>query len=118
MKKQIEKAIWLTYDLGIGGDYPNLYKCLDDHEAIECGDSVAFFKYSIDQSEEANIIQVITKDLKETVTLRSGDRMYIIRRQKTDKGYSIKGEFIFGKRKARPWEGYGDKHVSASESGE
>ena len=35
MGKTISKAIWLSFDLGIGGDYPGLYKWLDNHKAIE-----------------------------------------------------------------------------------
>ena len=37
----MKKFIWLSYDLGIGGDYESLYSWLDNHEAKECGDSVA-----------------------------------------------------------------------------
>jgi hypothetical protein len=40
-------AIWLTCDLGIGGDFQGLYSWLDDKEAIECGNNNAYFKYSI-----------------------------------------------------------------------
>jgi hypothetical protein len=40
-------AIWLTYDLGVGGDFEGLYSWLDDKEAIECGNNNAYFKYSI-----------------------------------------------------------------------
>ena len=43
MGKVIRKAIWLSFDLGVAGDYPGLYKWLDEHDAVECGDSVAFF---------------------------------------------------------------------------
>ena len=39
------KFIWLSYDLGIRGDYESLYSWLDDHEAKECGDSVAFLSF-------------------------------------------------------------------------
>jgi hypothetical protein len=28
-------SFWLTYDLRVGGDYHNLYACLDDHKAKE-----------------------------------------------------------------------------------
>ncbi|MHB9292468.1 hypothetical protein Holit_01566 [Hollandina sp. SP2] len=35
--------VWLSYDLGIKGDYANLYIWLDEHKALECGDSIATF---------------------------------------------------------------------------
>lgn len=43
----MKKAIWISYDLGVKGDYEGLYAWLDDHKAIECGDSVAFINYSV-----------------------------------------------------------------------
>ncbi len=33
------RIIWLSYDLGIQGDYPSLYEWLDKHQAKECGDN-------------------------------------------------------------------------------
>ena len=118
MGKTIEKAIWLSFDLGVGGDYPGLYKWLDNHDAIECGDSVAFFRYILDSEKEIDLLETVKKDISKTVNLRSGDRMYVIRREKTESGCAVKGDFIFGRRKARPWEGYGDADSSSSESGE
>ena len=56
----MEKAIWLSYDLGIQGDYESLYQWLDSQGAIERGDSVAFFKINSDGSP-------IPRPVKETV---------------------------------------------------
>jgi hypothetical protein len=41
----MNKALWLSYDLGVKGDYEGLYAWLDDHNAEECGNSVAFLHY-------------------------------------------------------------------------
>ena len=41
----MKKAIWISYDLGIKGDFQGLYAWLDDHDGIECGNSVAFIQY-------------------------------------------------------------------------
>jgi len=38
-------AMWMSYDLGVKGDYEGLYAWLDDHDAKECGNSVAFLRY-------------------------------------------------------------------------
>ena len=35
---------------GVGGDYEGLYSWLDDHDAKECGDSVASLAFSHDGS--------------------------------------------------------------------
>ncbi|MCR5152561.1 MAG: hypothetical protein K6A98_05345 [Prevotella sp.] len=118
MEKKISKAVWLSFDLGIGGDYPGLYKWLDNHDAIECGDSVAFFKYILDVALEADLVSIVKKDIEAHVKLRAGDRLYIIRREVTANSCSVKGDFITGKRKGSPWEGYGDSDSSSSESGE
>lgn len=42
MKKQ---SVWLSYDLGVDGDYEALYYWLDAHEGRECGDSMAYVVY-------------------------------------------------------------------------
>lgn len=115
---RVKKAIWLSYDLGIGGDYPGLYKWLDNHRAIECGDSVAFFFYTVDNNKLDQLLDILFKDIDQSVELRSGDRLYVIRRVSTDTKSSIKGKFIYGKRKSNPWEGYGDTEPTGSDDGE
>ena len=42
MAKQV---IWISFDLGIRGDYENLYAWLDEHGAKECGDNFASIIY-------------------------------------------------------------------------
>lgn len=120
MGKTISKAIWLSFDLGIGGDYPGLYKWLDNHKAIECCDSVAFFNYDIDSSLEKDIVDIVKNDVLKNVTLRAGDRIYMIRREVKGSSCSVRGCFIAGKRKSSPWKGYGDEDedMATSESGE
>lgn len=118
MSKKIEKAVWLSFDLGIGGDYPGLYKWLDNHNAVECGDSVAFLKYPISSGKEKELFTLIKNEIGKSVNLRSGDRVYVIRREKTDSDYVVKGGFLFGKRKSTPWDGYGDAETEESEEGE
>ncbi len=51
----MKKTIWLSYDLGVKGDYEGLYAWLDDHGAIECGESVAFFNFEI--KNEENLVE-------------------------------------------------------------
>lgn len=100
MKKAI---VWLSYDLGVNGDYPGLYSWLDNEKARECGDSIAFIKR--DASDPENMVELLKKDLKESVRFNKNDRIYVA--FVGDDG-SAKGRFIIGKRKAAPWQGYGD----------
>lgn len=97
------QAIWLSYDLGIKGDYPGLYRFLDSNDAKECGNSVAYFRFKF----KTDLAKELIEKLKENVELKSSDRLYIIFLSKNDKDeISIVGKYIFGNRKASPWEGY------------
>lgn len=96
----IKKAFWISYDLGLKGDYTGFYTWLDTVEAKECGDSVAFFTKEYD----GNIIEAIKKDIQKYTTLNKTDRIYLVYLEnKTNK---VKGNFLFGRRKRAPWEGY------------
>ena len=98
-KKSQKKLIWLSYDLGIDGDYENLYYWLDRLEAKECGDNIAAFYYSV----KADAANEISESLKETINIRSKDRIYIVYKNNDGK---YKGKFLYGRRKTAPWEGY------------
>jgi len=102
-------AIWLSYDLGVSGDFQGLYSWLDDHEATECGNSMAFlkFNYPASVSNDAQLDEFIKTDLDEKVKFAPTNRIYIIRKS-IDKQKTI-GNYLVGKRKANPWEGYGTK---------
>jgi len=106
----MKKAVWLSYDLGVKGDYEGLYAWLDDHDAIECGDSVSFFNFNVKKQD--NLVEELKNDLSKTVNLSQRDRIYVI--WKNDDG-KIKGKFIFGKRKVSPWEGYGAQETVEDE---
>jgi hypothetical protein len=97
------KTIWMSYDLGVKGDYSSLYRWLDNHNAVECGDSLACFKIDIQNDEK--VPDILEVDIGSQVELSKSDRIYII--WKSTDGIN-KGRFLFGKRKAAPWHGYGD----------
>ena len=105
----MKKAIWLSYDLGVKGDYEGLYAWLDDHDAIECTESVAFFNFEIKNAK--NLIEELKEDISNNVNLSKRDRIYIIR--KLDN--KMTGKFIFGNRKSSPWVGYGSEETEADE---
>ncbi|MDM8537624.1 hypothetical protein QUF70_12775 [Desulfobacterales bacterium HSG17] len=103
----MEKTVWLSFDLGIRGDYNGLYEWLDNQEAKECSDSIAVFKYNV----KNNLIEDLKKDLSENVSIKNRDRIYLIWKQDE----KVKGKFLFGKRKASSWEGYGSFETEPDE---
>lgn len=105
-------AIWLTYDMGVGGDFQGVYSWLDDHKAIECGNNNAFIKYQYPDTIETDqaFATYIKEDLEKRIKFKPGNRIYIMRKafDSTRNGKTM-GSFIIGKRKASPWEGFGEK---------
>ena len=83
---------WLSYDLGIRGDYQGLYEWLDSKGAKECGDSVATFQSDRTAKE-------LEQELKDVLGESSRARLYLISR-------SNGGKFLLGSRKSAPWAGF------------
>jgi hypothetical protein len=97
---------WLSYDLGLRGDYQPLYEWLDKVEAEECGDSVATF-LSPDSREK------LGKSLKRIA--KSGGRFYLI--GQNEKGKLV-GGFVAGRRRVpAPWAGAAGNGIDAAEEG-
>lgn len=106
-------TLWLTYDLGAGGDYKGLYSWLDDNDANECGTNVAFLKrysYPKEINTDEDFNDYFKKEILKKVKLQPGNRIYIIRvRIDESRQGTHFGTYIYGKRKGNPWEGYGTK---------
>jgi hypothetical protein len=93
---------WLSFDLGLQGDYEGLYGWLDGQQAKECGDSIATF-----QSEKTR--DQLAKELRHLLGDAKNARIYIINKK-------IGGKFVLGKRKLRaPWNGYAEISVGGGE---
>lgn len=103
-----KKAIWISYDLGLRGDYAGLYAWLDTHGARECGDSTA---YVLVETLGNDISDWLKKELESHMKLLPKDRIYIIYQDKL----KMKGKFVNGGRKRAPWEGYGQQEVENAE---
>lgn len=95
-------SFWLSYDLGVGGDYPGLYQWLDDHKAVVCGNSIAFFRMEVSEKEGFKLLK---KELEDHVKLAPSNVLYAIG---TNEEGKIIGRFLYGKRKAAPWVGFGN----------
>lgn len=91
---------WVSFDLGLHGDYMELYEWLDRNGAKECGDSVATFVSNKTRAQ-------IGGELSRIIGSEKKARVYIIRKQG--------GRFILGKRKVAPWAGYSQEFVQSGE---
>ncbi len=101
----MQKSLWLSFDLGVKGDYESMYAWLDNHQATACGDNMAFMKYEVPERSADEMLRQVTKDLRASIDFKNSDRIYIA--YLADDG-SLKGRFVIGKRRAAPWQGYGD----------
>lgn len=93
--------VWISFDLGIQGDYEGMYSWLDSHDAQECGDSVAALTFEYQE----DLLGELKQALKSAVVIDKKVRMYVIWRA----AGKLRGRFIFGARKSAPWAGYGPK---------
>jgi len=107
-----ETLVWLSYDLGIQGDYEGLYAWLDRHQAKECGDSLACFKYA----HQGDLKSAIKADLSKAFTKSNRTRIYVVYRDA--KADTLKGCFLFGARRASPWQGFAEVPCADDEDGE
>lgn len=97
----VQSTFWISYDLGVNGDYESLYSWLDTQNAKECGNSVAYLqKYS----HEGNLMEYLRKEIENDVSLDKRSRIYVIRKENG----KFKGSYLVGHRRAAPWKGYGD----------
>ena len=95
----MKSLVWLSFDLGVSGDYEGMYAWLDEKEAKECSNSVACFSFDYD----GELTETIKAEINDRITLNKRSRIYIIYREQG----RIRGRFIIGRRKSAPWDGYG-----------
>jgi hypothetical protein len=102
-----KSTIWISYDLGVRGDYEGLYSWLDSHGARECGDSLAVLSYEHDRP----LLQQLKADISQQVSADNRTRIYVI--YKDARSNKNKGKFIFGRRRAAPWTGFSPAEYDA-----
>ena len=95
----MKARIWLSFDLGVRGDYSSLYTWLDDNGAEECGSSVATLLFTYD----GDLVDSLKSEIENAISLSKQSRVYVVYKEN---GKS-KGKYIFGRRKRSPWDGYG-----------
>jgi hypothetical protein len=97
----MKSAVWVSFDLGVQADYEGMYAWLDEHQAKDCGESLAFLSYEYSGS----LPDALKADIGKSVQISKRARIYVIYRDQDTK--KMKGNFIFGGRKAPPWSGFG-----------
>ena len=106
----MKDAIWLSYDLGVSGDYEGMYSWLDNHDARECGSSTAFLKFS----HQGDLMEDLKKEISDNVELKKRSRIYVAH----ERDGKLRGRFLIGRRKGAPWEGYGNQGVVEEDTGD
>jgi hypothetical protein len=107
----MKQTIWVSFDLGIRGDYEGMYGFLDTHQAKECGDGVAVLQYDF----EGDLAGKLKEDLAQSVKLDKRSRIYVVFPGENGK---YKGRFIVGGRKPPPWAGYGSVAIDEEDRSE
>lgn len=107
------KVVYLSYDLGLKGDYNGLYSWLDSLDAKECGNNVALFQKEFLKNDHTSIYEELKKEMQENIQLKATDRIYVILRSQEG---LMKGKFIFGGRKRAPWEGFAVSYDNSEDS--
>lgn len=105
-------TIYLTFDLTFSGDYAGLYKWLDSHHALECGDSACRINYNVEYNkletyaDTQAILNLIRDDISSKVNFTNKDRIYVASIFPDEKNNKrLAGRFIIGARKPNPWDG-------------
>jgi hypothetical protein len=100
-----KQQVWLSYDLGVEGDYDGLWKWLGEWGAKECGDSLAVLSYSY----RTDLAKELVRDIKQDVKLHRRARLYLIYRD--DVTRQVKGRFIVGGRRPPQWAEYSQESI-------
>ncbi len=87
---------WLSYDLGLRGNYDDLYRWLAKFDARECGDSVATFTADLTPEQIKRVLKPI---------VGKKGRVYLVG---ADKDGKWSGKWLFGSRRPAPWVGYAE----------
>lgn len=93
----MQNWIWISFDLGVQGDYEGIYRWLDERSALECGDSLAGLNYEY----SGDLLDQLHDDLKDKININNKTRIYVIRLE----AGKMKGKFIFGARRQPAWTG-------------
>jgi hypothetical protein len=101
--------VWLSFDLGVQGDYEGLYAWLDSKKAKECGANIACFSYN----HAGDVVESLRRELGKNIKFNKRTRFYVIYKRAGDK---LVGTFVRGLRKSPPWAGFGSLGETAEDT--
>ena len=107
----MKKALVISFDLGIRGDYEGMYKWLARNGAKECGDSSAFLSYEY-SGPDNDPLPHIKQEIAQNVEVDKNTRVYLMRFVDG----KAKGTFVFGKRHVAPWANYAETDEVAEDT--
>ena len=107
----MKSTLWLSYDLGVNGDYEGMYAWLDNHGAKECGSNVSL---TCSSPTDGDLPASLKGDIESVVALNKRSRIYVIYKKEA----KISGRYLIGHRKGAPWEGFGDKDETEEDLGD
>ena len=75
-----KKRIWISFDLGVTGDYDRLYEWLDEHNAVECGNGFATLEYEFKNytSEYNDLFTELRNDLISSPGLDDKSGVFVV----------------------------------------
>jgi hypothetical protein len=97
-----ETRYWISFDLGLMGDYSHFYKWLDEQDAQECGSGTAAIV-------STKPLDLIVDELRDILKDTPRARAYILSKLSDGR---FGGKFVVGGRRKAPWSGFA---VSASD---
>ena len=100
-KDPAKSRYWISFDLGLMGNYSRVYEWLDSLGAQECGPGIATITSAKTRDQLATEVQRLLKGAPRA-------RAYIISLKKG-------GRFVLGGRKASPWEGFAATSASSAD---
>jgi len=87
---------WISFDLGLMGDYSHFYEWLDTHNAEECGAGTAAIV-------SMKSLDAIVAEMKEILRDTPRARAYILSKLPDGR---FGGKFVVGGRRKAPWAGF------------
>jgi hypothetical protein len=87
---------WVSFDLGLMGDYSHFYKWLDELNAEECGSGTAAIVSTMSLDE-------MIAEIREALREKPRARAYLLSKLPDGR---FGGKFVVGGRRKAPWSGF------------
>ncbi len=96
---------WISFDLGLTGNFAPFYEWLDSNDAKECGTGLATIF-------SAKSFDTLSKEILSALQRTPRARVYLIAPKQDGK---FSGRFVQGGRKVAPWTGYAESMATMAD---